>query len=437
MNRRAATALFVAVGLLGSVATPGAQRGESTDPAISPQHVTAEHVRAIDGWVAAIEQHSPGELDGSVVMLEGLSADQVKTLRQVLPHFVAYLQNRLERVPSSPAGPLKNVAESAKKAAATYGWLPFMKRAMLLHVDAGVARLTTKDAPPSPNVVDTPELILTRDGQVVGRASGDWNWLVGRQLADLVLKMPRSSDPWVSNWYHTVSATLLATRQYGELKAHFAKSEVVLANDALALFDRACAAEANGLPATQQVRDTGIAGAFNRQRLSIDAVVATQTSSNAEAERLLRRALEVDPNMVEARVRLARLLGVRNKPEESVRESETALASLAKSPDDDRRLEFYAHLFASRSNRTLGHVTAALPHVDAALALFPEAQSALLEQSGVALTLADTAGAIAPVDRLSSVVDPITNDTDPWWAYQLGSGRNAPTIVEQLRSAIR
>jgi tetratricopeptide (TPR) repeat protein len=286
-------------------------------------------------------------------------------------------------------------------------------------------------------VPGTPELILTRDGLVVGRASGDWNWLVGRQLADVLLKTPNDRDAWVSNWYHTVSAVLLATRQYGELRAHFARAEVVLPNDPLALFDRACAAEATGLPAAQQVRATGTTVALNFQRRPIETIVATAGSSNADAERLFRRALEIDPNLVEARVRLARLLSVHDKPEESIRESDAALASLSKSRDDDDRLEFYAHLFASRSNRMLGRVAAALPHVEAALALFPDAQSALLEQSGVALMLADTAGAIAPVNRLSSVENPVTAGADPWWTYQLGAGRNVRKIVEQLRSAVR
>ena len=119
--------------------------------------------------------------------------------------------------------------------------------------------------------------------------------------------------------------------------------------------------------------------------------------TNAEAERLFRRALSIDPSLVEARVRLARLLDLRKRHEEAAAELKTALAGNATPV-----VAFYAHLFAGRAAQSLGQSDVAAGHYQDALALFPDAQSALLASSQLALFRSNVAATLEPVQRLGA-----------------------------------
>ena len=90
----------------------------------------------------------------------------------------------------------------------------------------------------------------------------------------------------------------------------------------------------------------------------------------------------------------------------------------------------YGHLFAARALGTLKRQTEAASHLKQALALFPNAQSALIAASQFALVHADASGAIAPMQRLSGT-DPETRG-DPWWHYHTGVGRYADALLKEL-----
>jgi tetratricopeptide (TPR) repeat protein len=151
--------------------------------------------------------------------------------------------------------------------------------------------------------------------------------------------------------------------------------------------------------------------------------------TNAEAERLFRRALQVDPSVVEVRVRLARLLDLRKRHEEAAAELKTALAA-----HPTGMVAFYAHLFAGRAAQALGGIDEAARHYEEAAALFPDAQSALLAGSQVALLGSDVPAALAPVQRLGAASAAFT--ADPWWQYHLGAGRDADDLLTTLWASV-
>jgi tetratricopeptide (TPR) repeat protein len=141
-------------------------------------------------------------------------------------------------------------------------------------------------------------------------------------------------------------------------------------------------------------------------------VVAPRPSATApaelrRAEDLFRRALERDAGLVEARLRLAHVLGDRGRHEEA-REQ---LLQATRNPLP-RLLDYYGSLLLGREEQALGNAGAARRAFERAAALFPSAQSPRIALSHVALMRGDrqsAVGALAPVGGATPTVD-----EDPW-----------------------
>ncbi|HLZ10353.1 MAG TPA: tetratricopeptide repeat protein, partial [Chloroflexota bacterium] len=132
--------------------------------------------------------------------------------------------------------------------------------------------------------------------------------------------------------------------------------------------------------------------------------------------------------LVEARVRLGRLLDVRGAHAEALLELRSALEATP-----PKIVAFYAHLFAARASLNAGNVRDASSHYRDALSLYPNAQSASLGVSQTALLEADVAAALAPLQRLGP--QSTTPDADPWSQYHLAAGRDASELLKALRAA--
>ena len=304
---------------------------------------------------------------------------------------------------------------------------------------------------PVPPLLTQNRLVLARDGQILGEAVASWNWPFGRSLLDLVGKDARALpqarksrsavDPFVSAWYHATTAYMFANGLYGDATPHLQHAADVLPDDAQILFDRGCYAELMGLPMHQLLLSEDAIGnrradgghrdgppTWTPPRSAPPLRIPTADKANAEAERLYRRAVAVGPSLVEARVRLARLLHLRKRHEEAAAELKIALAG-----NPPPVVGFYARLFAGRVAQTMGEA-AAVQHYRDALVLFPDAQSALLALSQLALLKSDVPATLAPVEHLGPRSVEVM--ADPWWQYHLCSGRDAEELLKALWSSV-
>jgi tetratricopeptide (TPR) repeat protein len=430
VSARVLATAVLAIASLTAVPPAGAQTKASAD--------------ALERWITAVKTHVPGHADAAARLMAGLSYNDRLQLNPAMELFFKALRG--EDVPIR-SDPQRQIADLFRSVRTQPGLIGFISRAAVLHGDAAIFAdrfgPPPDDAPPPPTPrpgrrVDPPPPLLWSerytshtDGRVVGDEPANWNWPFARSLLDLFFLEGTRHDPGIATdddrrfaaeWYHAVAAYMMAAGNLGDLRGHLQHAAELMPDDARVEFDRACFAEALGLPYNQTLRDDpGFA------RTGVELPSAEKVDS--AAERLFRRALEIDPWFVEARVRLARLLNHRGQHEEAAAEIARALdAKMAGA------IGFYAHIFAGRIASARGRYDEALQQYRAASALFPDAQSARLGASQAALMAADVPAALAPLELLGTGVLTLTDD--PWWQYKLGAGRDVDPLMAHLWTAV-
>jgi len=394
--------------------------------------ITDATVRVIDTWVEAVHKHAPGRPDESVAAVSRLTYHNRADMNAGIDLFFLALGGFAYDTKGNRAA--EQVAMIAHRAGMPNA-AGFLERAVVLHTDAVIFAdrfpqppdvtepLSAEHLPPL--LTHTP-LVKHNDGDVLGTTSENWNWPFARSILDELTQIergpldhsPKAQDPFVGAWYHAVASFFFANRLYGDATDHFVHSSEVLPDDARVLFDRGCYAEILGLPAHQVFLSDWKPG---MPRPNVPPLEKT----NGEAERLFRRALDIDPYYVEARVHLARLLGVRGAHDEAAAELKVAFDARPAGV-----VSFYAHLFAARESQTRGALGEAAAHYREALALYPNAQSALLGLSQVTLVSGDVRRALTSLERLGT--RSAVGDADPWWDYAHASGRDVNELVQQL-----
>jgi tetratricopeptide (TPR) repeat protein len=423
---------------------------------VSAQSATS--VDALASWVNAVKAHTPGKSDAPVGFIAALKYSDRVILNPAMTLFLTAVRGGSIATKSTEQ---QRIVDLYRAVRSHPGLAVFLERAAVLHADAAIFRdkfpdfvddaptplATTssidtagapsvrRSAPPSP-LLSNEVAVKHADGRVLGEAPLNWNWPFARSLLDLLLTPRRGqaagmqpSDiataadlAFVAEWYHATDAYMMATGQHAGLNRQLGHAAAVLPEDAHILFDRACYAETLGLPLYQVL--PGDPGFFNASRRTYLEVPA-EDRTDADAESLFRHAIDVDPQYAEARVRLARLLEHRGLRDEAAAQVERALAAR---PTD--AVAYFAHLVAGRVELARGRARDSFGQYRAALAIFPDAQSALVGASQAAVMASDVSTALSLVGQLGDRSGQF--DADPWWAYHLGAGRD----VDELMAAV-
>ena len=148
-----------------------------------------------------------------------------------------------------------------------------------------------------------------------------------------------------------------------------------------------------------------------------------------DAESAYRRALAGQPDLVEARVRLGRVLTLRGAIDESIR----VLGAIGTGEDAESR--YLARLFEGEALERSGNVAEAEQRYFAAFAAVPRAQSARLALARLRHLNGQRAEAAATV-RATADDRGAAEDTDPWFWYTRGLLWRAPEYLQGLRATV-
>lgn len=314
--------------------------------------------------------------------------------------------------------------------------LQTVERALVLHTDIAMVYRRPdggySNVPPGTNPI-----ALVQDGRAVGQASGTFHWELARRLLD---RLPRGEErSHVGRRFYRATAALLQSwGEYPELNAHLAVGQRLLGDDAVLLMYEGTRYQAYASPKLQRFLDEQRRTSRVRIPVATGAapgvgLLATPPGSSAsltEAERLFRRAIAIDPTLVEARIRLAHVLSERGRHDAASTEL-TRVTSASLPP----LLDYYASLVAGRVARAREAFAEAQQAFERAAAIYPHAPAPRFGLSELAIARGDRAASLEHLTRVSSNVR--VDDREPWWRIERTHAPSAAELIVEMRNAVR
>ena len=141
------------------------------------------------------------------------------------------------------------------------------------------------------------------------------------------------------------------------------------------------------------------------------------------AEANYRFVLQTQPDRAEARLRLGRVLQLRNE----LPQARALLAPLVAVPDN--RIAYLSQLFLGGIEDATGHPDAALAAYDGATRRWADAQTARIAASELRHRKGEREAAAEDVREATGTADTF----DPWWTYVFGEYWRAPLLLDALR----
>lgn len=422
MNPRAATrGAVLSVALVGVVAivSPLAREPRTIPPAYE----------ALKTWREACDRHEPGVLDAPTFEIAAWTPGQLTDVLATLLALVKDLQK---------AGGRRQLVESRNQPVGTQdltSWLGLslaemtrgdatrvLKCGALLHTDIAILfedRMAF--AHQSPARSGSGASVWVRDGQFVGFALDAGHLDFARRLLDQVRPSP-SGDADVRAWYRAVAAHLSLQTSWGGLSRHVGAGRELLPDDAVLAMMEGVLHQGLASPRVQ----ASVATVVVPPGMKLN--VASRARELAQARAAYRDALKRDPGLVEARIRMGRVLADQGRAADAARELAPALSAA-----EEPLMQYYAAMFLGEVEATLGREAEASQAFERARELFPHAQSPLLALSRVSRARGERGRALTPLHALTRL--PVSRETgdDPWWTFQESAGRHAEAQLSDVR----
>ncbi len=280
-----------------------------------------------------------------------------------------------------------------------------------------------------------------------GRKESTWpvKTLEAAVLLHIETAMRHTRRPWLQTEHTVIARELLAARRSrGSINSAVCDLHVALARHLqadlrfedletdLKAARRICPGHAQVLLASGTLEE---AFASRRSEAARRVHLApSREASLADAERFYRQALEAAPDLVEARVRLGRVLHDSDRPRAAVVELTRAAHDAHERSETD--LTYLALIFQASAYEVQDDPSAALPIYRRARDLLPGCQAAVF---GISRTL----GRLRFVDEAARVVrDSLLNGStprcaDPWRSYDFGQSRTREPLIRELRERLR
>jgi uncharacterized protein (DUF1697 family)/tetratricopeptide (TPR) repeat protein len=402
-------------------------------PALPPNGIISYRAALIRDWSNAAMQHTPGEDDEALSVVRRWSADELREAWIGVNVLLALLANPTLKVFSAPQWgrqipivvarhDVVMLAGRAEELRRTPGHAAFLKRAAVLHSD--LALEFGSDPPPPPFnmsfLIPLRTFVKTSDGTQDSLYTGDVNWEFARILLDNVPDVKQDAD--VRQWYRASLSHMLLVEHLDN--PHFGHALKLFADAAEVLFLNGCLHESLANPRVQRV----VEEIQLPPGTTLD--VGSESYELRQAESLFRRALDVNPAHVEARLRHGRTLARLGRHTDAASELRRALDAAS-----ETLLEYYAALFLGAELEALNQFAEARTAYQRAAKLSPDARAPRLALSQLTHRSGDRAAARAELD---SVLQPYQTDLehDPWWTYQLTCGRGANDLMAEVYRSV-
>jgi tetratricopeptide (TPR) repeat protein len=269
---------------------------------------------------------------------------------------------------------------------------------------------------------------LFADGRSIGGGSATYHWDFARSL---LARLPAGAERTeiARLFYRTTGAVMQQWSAHTELDAHLAAGLRLLDNDPVLLLYQGTRHQIYAHPRAQAAFDERRRQAGARMGRSTGVFIQDRRSTILErvsAEQDFRRALEIDPSLHEARIRLAHVLADRGRYAD-------ALEHLGRVPvrEISPMLGFYLHLVTGRAERALDRLEEAKASFESARLIVPAAQAPRLALSEVSLALGDHAAALDYLTDLPAE----QGSFEDQWSLLARTHDGAETMLTEMREA--
>jgi tetratricopeptide (TPR) repeat protein len=432
---RAATlvvAILLVVGAApAAVTAPGQVTSSETGTQASDEPLWLGQLRQ---WLDVVWTHQPGTADAGARSIAAWAGE----LDAIAAHMLA-LRDLMVRAGARPhvrhAGRVFAVSDIQRLLRLTddeahRGDLTrLVTRGAVLHTDIAVllphesAPRPSSSAPTGGRGRPAQQVLLLEDGRYRDVSVADAHWGFARALLDLVPPdSPR--DRAVRLWYVATGVYLVGRFQFAYADQHLTRARQLFPADPDVLFQHGCLRESYGSARIQSVRHTVARW--------IDFDLEPPDVQWRQAQGWFRKALDLRPELVEARVRLGRVTGLLGRHEEAARE----LLRAASDAGDRPVLQYFVALFVGDEEQALGRRDRARASYERAAALYPRAQSPRLALSRLARRYGDRSAAVGSIQRLlAQPLDEADRD-DPWWRYHYMPLHDTEGLLEAARQAL-
>jgi tetratricopeptide (TPR) repeat protein len=375
-----------------------------------------------------VGRHAPGQNDDAVALLASWPRRELESVSNEFKRLLKTFN------PASPAEARLTALDPFGVTSAESLYV-LLERIAMLHTDVAIFR---RNAGGYSLPVDRGmEHQISGDGRSLGVTTGTFHWEAARRVLDLV-PPTATANAEVLLWYQTTTAVLQSWNDYYELAPHLIRARERFPRDAVLLLYDGTVHENFAEPRIQNTQpqpETALSGPCLRLPCtptgSTPQMKSWFSSPAAEwrtAQTLFEQALKIDPNLSEARIRLARVLALQGQHDAAVMHLNEATGGPATLPP---RLRYFALLLLGRSQWTLGRPGEAESAYLRAAELFPEAQSPRLGLSQVAHDRGDRTRALA---YLSPLQKPPRDREDPWWKY---NRTHVPDAIELTTTLVQ
>jgi tetratricopeptide (TPR) repeat protein len=268
---------------------------------------------------------------------------------------------------------------------------------------------------------------LANDGQLVGVTRRDTHLALAHEFVRRVVQFPQATGEHktiAADWYVALAAALAVAYDLAGLKDHLEEAREQFPEHAEIQFLSGCLAESLASPIVQASRrDDRNAPQTKSPFQSLQERSLARGPNLELAKQHYEKALDIQPQHYEARIRLGRVLMIDDRTKDALPLLEAPFET------EDPALSYYRYLFLGRAYDRTGKRDEARQSYRAATQLFPNAQSPWLALSALAGGIGDTEGSRAAMERIIQRTDA---PDDPWWQYDACSGRNATRIYQEF-----
>ena len=268
---------------------------------------------------------------------------------------------------------------------------------------------------------------LANDGQAVGVTRRDTHLQLAHEFVRRVVHFPQATGEHktiAADWYVALAAALAAAYDLAGLKEHLEEAREQFSEHAEIQFLSGCLAESLASPVAQATQPDPNNAPQTTSPFQLLRERSLARGLNLElAKRHYEKALDLQLQHGEARIRLARVLMIDDRAKDALPLLEAPVETA------DSVLSYYRYLFLGRAYHRMGKFGEARKSYESASQLFPDAQSPWLALSALAAGLGDEEGSRAALERIIQRTGAVD---DPWWRYGACSGRNATRIYQDF-----